>query len=765
MQRERLDIPIRNGLKLIICPHSSDALCFYENDAEGYGESPWQLQEGKEYEYEFVDNDDCLADAWFENKPAVVIPRRRNNEGTIQTGLYVGTLQLVVIDDVLGKEHRLQLEIQSVKADYRKDYKQMLSDITEYYTELVMMQGSAVTQKFEVDNDAEPKALYQKFAFVKSIVDSDAFEEAMHKIMLNPVRAWKESTTEKHIENVKRLSHSALRQISTRTNRIQSGLIYGLDSLPRTLEVSYKTDTTDTSENQFVKHVLTQFYGFCTEIRGKKNATEQLQKEVDFVCNLLLKYIGSSFFKDISKPQKLNLNSPVLQRKEGYREILQGWLIFDLAAKLSWSGGDNVYEAGKKNVAALYEYWLFFKLLEVVSSVFNIKAVDKKSLVSNEPDQLNLDIKQGRMQMVSGEDRSGGRKLNVAFYYNRTFGHRDSIHEDGSWTMPMRPDYTLSLWPGDITEQDAEREEVIVHIHFDAKYRLNKIKMDYTEVLSDDEKEVLSNELLEEKNEQELGVYKRVDLLKMHAYKDAIRRTGGAYVLYPGDKLSNKKGFHEIIPGLGAFCISPGSESDQIPYLKQFLNEVKSHMLNRASQREKMSLQMYDIYKDEPSKAVRDVLPESVKENRDFLPNETWVVLGYVKDDKHLQWINKSGLYNFRAGMRNGSVSLNRNIVSSRYLLLHSQGKSIKFVRLSDEGPRVFRRSDLLKNGYPESKNEHQKTEDIYIVYKLDLEHIEPEWEQYYWDMLDVIKERGRNSAIPRPIQLTYLLSKAKKRL
>ncbi len=30
-------------------------------------------------------------------------------------------------------------------------------------------------------------------------------------------------------------------------------------------------------------------------------------------------------------------------------------------------------------------------------------------------------------------------------------------------------------------------------------------------------------------------------MIKMHAYKDAIRRTGGAYVLYPGDKSLNRK--------------------------------------------------------------------------------------------------------------------------------------------------------------------------------------------------------------------------------
>ena len=57
--------------------------------------------------------------------------------------------------------------------------------------------------------------------------------------------------------------------------------------------------------------------------------------------------------------------------------------------------------------------------------------------------------------------------------------------------------------------------------------------------------------------EEERGMYRRADLLKMHAYKDAIRRTGGAYVLYPGTEDRVVSGFHEIIPGLGAFAISP----------------------------------------------------------------------------------------------------------------------------------------------------------------------------------------------------------------
>lgn len=47
----------------------------------------------------------------------------------------------------------VDFEVLSVKTSYRSDYRHMLSDITSYYTDLVMQQGSPVTQKFEVDYD------------------------------------------------------------------------------------------------------------------------------------------------------------------------------------------------------------------------------------------------------------------------------------------------------------------------------------------------------------------------------------------------------------------------------------------------------------------------------------------------------------------------------------------------------------------------------------------------------------------------------------
>ena len=773
MKVDKLEIPIIGNfgeIKLCIYPALGSSMLFEEGDAVDYGESPWQLQEGCTYEYELVSDNKRTYQFMTEDEIVRFSHSPRHpNAGTLKTGIYVGSLSLAIRDTELDCEiAKVNIEIKSVKAEYRTDYRKMLEDITAYYTDLVLMQGSPVTQKLEIDNDTPQQTLYQRYAFVRSIVESSAFQEAINKIVASPVRKWEETIVERDVSNVKRLSRRNMHQIASSRDRIpvyngdEIGLPHGLNSVPRTLTVAYKRDTLDNQENQFVKFVLRSFSSFCSELRGKKNANDRLKAEIDKTMDVLNGHLSTLFFKQVSMPSQLNLNSPVLQRKEGYREILQAWLMFDLAAKLSWKGGDNVYEAGKRNVAVLYEYWVFFKLLEVISRVFDIDPVSVNKLVKTDADRINLEIQQGKMTMIEGLYDTVSRKFNVRFYYNRTFAHTredEELDKSGSWTMNMRPDYTLSIWPGEISIDQAEREDLIVHIHFDAKYRVNKIDLGVDDSMNDEQ---MSEALLNEKKEQEEGIYKRADLLKMHAYKDAIRRTSGAYILYPGTVQRRLKGFHEIIPGLGAFCLTPSNYDEELITLQVFLLKIVEHMLDRTSQRERMSYYINNVY-NTPSKSVREEMPEPAGDNRDFLPDETWVVLGYVKNDKQLEWIRKTGLYNFRTGTQNGSIRLSRNLVSSRYLLLHAHGESIQFVRLADEGPRVFRRSDLLRMGYPPSDNEEKKKDDIYIVYRLEPNNTEPEWVQYHWQISEVTDNKGNRSAVPEPVKLSDLMLKAKK--
>lgn len=735
MRVEQFIIPICPGVKLLV--YSIGAPLFVDENAADFGESRWQLLEGKEYEYELVDDSLNEPADWSLEGPASMTQRnpRHKNRGIITTGIYVGTAHFKVVKSGIHDGIPVDFEVLSVKASYRSDYRHMLSDITSYYTDLVMQQGAPVTQKFEVDYDTPQHTLYQKFAFVKSIVEDDQFGEALHKIISNPVRKWAETTVERHIESVSKLSKSGLRQIVTRTDRVPcSGAIKGLDSLPRYLNVPHKADSVDTPENQFVKYVLTSFYGFCSSLGTKKNATTQLRMEIDAVCNILAGFMNGLFFKDVSNPSQLNLGSPVLQRKEGYREILQAWLMFDLAAKLTWNGGDDVYEAGKKNVAVLYEYWLFFKLMECVSEVFNVPAAEKKCLISKDADGINLELRQGHTKMIHGTTTAGNRRLNISLYYNRTFSHTNDIYSSGSWTMNMRPDYTLSIWPGEMSEAEAERKDAIVHIHFDAKYRLDKIIIEDKEIDLDAQEK----ELQEEKENREKDIYKRGDLLKMHAYKDAIRRTGGAYVLYPGTEKKIRKGFHEIIPGLGAFCIAPGHEDEQIPALKRFLRDVFVHFMDRNSQREKVAIAEHDIYSSEPE-PFYEMFPEPY--GNSVFPDSVRVLIGCYKNQEQLDWILKTGKYNIRCGgNRDGAVELEDVFINVKYLLLYDpEDYSVKHIlKMTKAHPVVVTDTMLAAMDYPEPKPGQ-----LYMLYDISEEAVEPELSDRPWYIESLVKEKN----------------------
>lgn len=774
---DHLEIPIEveggNVITLYIDPQNKNKAKLFEVESSETGEYRHQLMEGCTYQYEFVSLDGTYYQ--FEKEDEIVTFHRASarhpNMGTITTGIYVGQLDLWVENRKTGNRcGKVNLEIRSTKSDYESDYRHMLDEIAEYYTDLVLQQGSPVTQQLKIDPDSSSETLYQKFSFVRSIVDSEAFSEAVHKIISNPIRKWTDANIEKNIVGVRRLSRKNIRQIASDRDRLplqgsmRSNMPYGLDSVPRNIEVEYKRDTIDNQENQFVKFVLRTFSNFCAELKLFKNASDRLKAETDLTIEQLSSHLENQFFRQISMPTLMNMNSPVLQRKEGYREVFQAWLLFDMAAKLNWDGGEDVYNAGKKNVATLYEYWLFFKLLELISEFFNIEPVTKEGLVSKDNNRINLNLKQGKMRMVSGQQRTFSRVLNVAFYYNRTFSkisdEKDPIHKAGSWTMPMRPDYTLSLWPGEITQEEAEREELIVHIHFDAKYRLDKVLLDNNDF-----------DVGEEKRQQELGVYKRADLLKMHAYKDAIRRTSGAYVLYPGTENKEIHGFHEIVPGLGAFSIRPGHWQQDSFYLKQFLAEVKANLMDRTSQRERMSYHQFDIHQKPNESMLMENVPEPVGDNRNFLPGEASVIVAFYKDLQHLDWILENHLYNMRAGFDKGSISLENDIINARYILLYNDKEATHLIRRRKEGPKVYTRSQLINMGYPQymksasnevdTEREEIEANRIYLLFKLYKDNsCEKELQKYTWDIKDLVglNRIGRSF----PISLVDLLKKAK---
>ncbi len=423
MRKHKIVIQVNTSetnIELTLYGENSRETIFEISDAIENGEVPIQIKEGNFYEYK-IDDGFFLQSSEIVNHSSI-----NKSSGRISPNIYVGTLCIDVFkNDLEQKCGEIKLEVQSVKTSYRDDYRLMLEEITEKCTDLLLQYSSPVSQFFEVDFNADANTLYQRFAFIKSVLDSVEFNDSVHKIISSPVTRWRDSETIKDIRNVRRFNSSSIRQLCNATNRFylpeEHILKNILHSVPSKLKANYKTETVDTSENRFVKHALISFQSFCSDFKIKVKEENRIKREAGLLEEKLEQYLSHSIFKDISNPTTLPLNSPVLQRKEGYREILRVWLMFDLAAKIVWHGGDDVYSGNKKDVAVLYEYWLFFKLLEIVKDVFKIETLATENLIEKTDDGLGLKLKQGKYLPIKGFYVCDTRKLNIEFSYNKTF--------------------------------------------------------------------------------------------------------------------------------------------------------------------------------------------------------------------------------------------------------------------------------------------------------------------------------------------------------
>lgn len=752
------DIVLNNGNCLewveLYTTHEENDTLFIMPDHDEYGEAMFQLVEGKTYSY-------LISDPQYQLKlegKIYPLPSSKVSTGTIITGIDVGTLKVKIVtnDRSCNEVGELQLEVRSIKQTYREDYRQMLSDITDCCCELLMQESSPAFQRFTVQPDRDPQTDYQRFAFVKSIIDSEPFNDALYQIQQNPIRRWTHSEEDRNIDHIKHLNGSELRQIVRGGNRIpmpnSHPLHSKLETLPHTVLISSKEETTDVPENRFIKFVLQSFLSFCSSISNNEYASSQLKVESSQTCIKIQRLLTQPLFRNLSHLRMLPLNSPILQKKEGYREVLQKWLMFDMASRLTWTGGDDVYDAGKKNVATLYEYWLFFKLKDIFSKKFGVKPLANDQLIEIDKGNLSLSLKQGKQKVMMGEFVTKTRRLQVCFCYNRTFEATQGQYESaGSWTKDMRPDYTLSIWPAGMNMDSAEQLELITHVHFDAKYKVEKLNFG---VNTNSKQEDIDESLLNRKKEEEKGVYKNVDLYKMHTYKDAIKRTAGAYILYPGDVSKQMIGFHEIVPGLGAFAISPRNYDNTLREFNIFIDKVIDNFLDRTSQRERLAFHTHEVLQVESDQLYIN-LPETTENGEKFLPSEVNVLVGYCHKE-NFDWLLKNGYYNFRAQGKQGAIPMTDEFLSAKYLFLWSNGKCA-LSKINKFKVAIYTESKFCELGYRSTKyrkliklsGSHDKAlcelkanDACYLVISHDVDSLESEMKDIQWDSHNITKHK-----------------------
>ena len=106
--------------------------------------------------------------------------------GRLNAGRTTGTIPLVV-ETLIGGRLAATVEVRSRKLDYGTEYRHMLRNLAEQGAELIQASfAPGQFAGFQPDQITDAETLYQRFAFVASLLESDTFSEAIDIIRYRP---------------------------------------------------------------------------------------------------------------------------------------------------------------------------------------------------------------------------------------------------------------------------------------------------------------------------------------------------------------------------------------------------------------------------------------------------------------------------------------------------------------------------------------------------------------------------------------------------
>ena len=657
----------------------------YSTDSD-YNINPLRLKETVRYKCQISDSDNPDKKEnyklHFKNESNKFLKTEKDDEKSIvfQFINYLGKSELCF--ETNNKPLALSFEVVPDKISYESDYVNLTQAIAEECSALLLEYSSPTSLTFSQDAEKQQKTALEQFIFLRQFCYSDNIESLFASIKRNPDRILIEEDEFKPFGQgapSKRFFTNPL-SYGRNWNDSVSGFY-----LPSEIAVTHKCESLDTPANRFLKFALNVFLEICENIITYVKAQDSFYvSEAREIKMRIENILQDSFFDDIQELTLMPVNNQVLEKREGYSQIFNAFSMVDLALQLDWKGKEEVYSGESKNTALLYEYWLFFELRKIILKIDGCLPVlqNGEDAFIKENDSLTISLCQDKKSVQHFETEN--QKIDL--YYNRTFSHKnfEKSKYEGSYSRPFRPDYTVAIYPKTYADEDkAVKDGTVSYIHFDAKYRLE----DLSQFINKEESEAeINKEISEEKGESVMNTYRRGDLLKMHTYNDAIRRTVGSYVLYPGSDGKDGKRFsvyEEILPGVGAFAIRPSDVNKREPNagekaVQDFIKEVVAFNANPASRNARADY--FDRMIAESPSENSPVDFDSKKsdsnlymlgfirnEYYDWLKNEH-LVPSSAEDSNFLH--SESGLYFYYHAIRDGYVyPLHKDIARAKYFL------------------------------------------------------------------------------------------------
>lgn len=596
-----------------------------------------------------------------------------------------------------GVTWRGRFDVRSAKFADESAFGQMLADLAQLAVESLHQGFAPSAGQFGAASGPAPQLMYQQFAVLRALLVGSDLNWAIGQVLGSPNREW--VTAYEPRAPGRPLQGSS--RLSTQLSRPGRRVVTPngpLRSLPAELLVQHTTETLDTVPNRFVLFVLERWRALSESVLANVSelpgaAMRRGVHEARRVRDQLDEALGNPLFNEVSRLSLVPGDNQVLRRREGYRQIAAASALIDGSLGLEVNLDDPLL-VSRRSIATLYEYWTFTRLARSVAAVCGATGWQGQ-LFQPSRNGMSLVLNTRATSRLKFRGHVDGQVIHADLLFNNEFsGAR-------SWTRPMRPDASLAIrTPG--------QEEV--WLHFDAKYKVEwQVPFD-------------TGSATDEEDAERLGSSKRTDLLKMHAYRDAIRDSAGSYVLFPGsqpihfgfdDSTSNS----EALPGLGAFPLRPDAIEDDCARLEQFLSRAMRHLTGAGTKHRRATFWSRTAYEGEGTAS-----PQALPPLGTLPPADTPVLLGYVRSPEQWQWILRNHLYNIRTGSRPGAVSEGEPALDAQLLIAYGPG-SQGFVRLFRRhgGWRAASRPQMIELGYPHPRG------DAYLLANIE-EMLAPDW-------------------------------------
>jgi len=351
--------------------------------------------------------------------------------------------------------------------------------------------------------------------------------EAYNTIIYQPYKRLFERDNFVRISQVKTIDGSVIYDIISHPERWEE--VKGESSIPLAEKLENrlptmvlqreKYETYDVPENRFAKFFLQMLLNELSNIMREykrymedKDEFKEVKENFETLRDFLMSIQTRDVFVEAGEMRIFPANSTVLQKRDGYRELLKLYREFLLSYCPLFKKIEEALAA--RDIATLYEYWCFFEIGKALGEVFS---ENKK-----EP-TLVWDITGGLEAEKSYFEFENG-DYTYKLMYNKEF--RRDKKDFFSYSVPLRPDFSLVR---ERKDKNGRKESAI--IVFDAKFRFDE---------KDVEKKLEGDEAIDDESENEMrrGNFERVanldDIFKMHTYKDALKLKA-AFIVFPGD--------------------------------------------------------------------------------------------------------------------------------------------------------------------------------------------------------------------------------------